>query len=48
MVLRMLREPGTGKPGPLARLVAVLILVALVAISAPVLVLVVGWVVRLL
>ncbi len=44
----MLREPGTGKPGPLARLVAVLILVALIAISAPVLVPVVRWVIGLL
>ena len=48
MVLRMLREPATGRPGPLARLLAVLLLVGIVAIAAPVLVPVVVWVVALL
>ena len=47
-MLRMLREPGTGKPGPLARLTAVLLVVGLVGISAPVLIPVVRWVVSLL
>lgn len=44
----MLREPGTGRPGPLARLMAVLVLLALLGISAPVLVIVLRWVVDLL
>ena len=48
MLLRMLREPGTGRPGPLARLLAVLLVIGLVALSAPVLVPVVRWVVSLL
>ena len=48
MLLRMLREPDTGRPGPLARLLAVLLVLGLVAISAPVLVVVLRWVVGLL
>jgi hypothetical protein len=48
VLLRMMREPGTGRPGPLARLLAVLLLAGLVAVSAPVLIPVVRWVVGLL
>jgi hypothetical protein len=48
VVLRMLREAGTGRPGPLARLLAVLVLVGMVALAAPVLIPVVGWVISLL
>jgi hypothetical protein len=44
----MLREPGTGRPGPLARLLAVLIIVGLIGISAPVLSVVFSWVLGLL
>ena len=47
-MLRMLREPGTGKPGPLARLMAVLLVIGLVGLSAPVLIPVVRWVLSLL
>ena len=48
MLLRMLREPRTGRPAPLARLLALLVVVGLVAITAPVLLPLVGWVVGLL
>jgi hypothetical protein len=48
MLLKMLREPGTGRPGPLARLLAVLVVVGLLAISAPPLVVVARWVIGLL
>ena len=48
MLLRMLRGPEIGKPGPLARLVALLLVLGLVAITGPVLVDVVRWVVALL
>jgi hypothetical protein len=44
----MMRDPATGRPGPLARLLAVLVVVGLVALSAPVLIPVVRWVVDLL
>ena len=44
----MLRERDTGRPGPLARLTALLVVLGLVAISAPVLVEIVRWVVDLL
>jgi len=44
----MMRDPGTGRPAPLARLLAVLLVVGLVALSAPVLIPVVRWVVDLL
>jgi len=43
-----MRDPGTGRPAPLARLLAVLLVVGLVALSAPVLIPVVRWVVDLL
>jgi hypothetical protein len=44
----MLREPRSGRPGPAARLVALLLVVGLVAASAPVLLPVVRWVLDLL
>jgi hypothetical protein len=44
----MMRDPGSGRPAPLARLLAVLLVVGLVALSAPVLIPVVRWVVDLL
>jgi hypothetical protein len=48
MLLKMLREPFSGRPGPLARLIAVLIVLGLVAGTGPVLVPVVRWVLELL
>lgn len=35
MLLRLLREPRTGRPGPLARLIAVLIVIGLLAVTGP-------------
>ena len=43
MLLRSLREPGTGRPSPLARLLALIVVVGMVAISAPTLMSVVLW-----
>ena len=48
MLLRMLREPATGRPGPLARLLALLVVIGLIAITGPVLVEVARWVAGLL
>jgi hypothetical protein len=48
MLLRMLREPVTGRPGPLARLLALLIVVGLIALTGPVLVEVARWIAGLL
>jgi hypothetical protein len=49
VILRMLREPDTGRPAPLAKLLAVLVVVALFGITGPVLLLpVVGWLLTLL
>ena len=48
VLLRMLREPHTGRPGPLARLLAVLVLLGMIGLAAPVLVPLVFWVLRLL
>ena len=42
-MLRSLREPGTGRPSPLAKLLAVVVVVGMVAISAPTLIPVVRW-----
>jgi hypothetical protein len=47
-VLRMLRGPRAGQPSPLGRLVALFVLVGLVALSAPVLIPVVRWLLALL
>lgn len=48
MVLRLLREPRTGRPGPLARLVAGLVVVGLLAAAGPVLFVVLGRFIALL
>ena len=48
MLLRMLREPVTGRPGPLARLLALLVVLGLLGITGPVLVEVARWVIGLL
>jgi hypothetical protein len=48
VLLRMLREPRSGRPGPAARLLAVLLVVGLVAVSAPVLIPLVRWLLDLL
>jgi hypothetical protein len=48
MLLRLMRDPANRGPAPLARLVALVLLVGLVAMSAPVLIPVVRWVVNLL
>ena len=42
-MLRALRVPGTGEPSPLARLCAVLVVLGLLAISAPVAAPVLRW-----
>ena len=47
-MLRMLREPDTGRPAPLAKLLAVLVVVALFGITGPVLLPVLGWLLTLL
>lgn len=43
MVLRAMRQPRAGRPSALARLLAVLVVVGMVAVSAPVLVPVARW-----
>jgi hypothetical protein len=48
MILRMLRGTETGGHSPLARLVAVMLIVGMFGLSAPVLVPVFRWVVDLL
>lgn len=47
-MLRALREPGTGRPSPLARLLAVVVVLGMVAISAPTAMPVLRWVLTLL
>ncbi len=47
-VLRMLREPRSGRPAPAVRLLAVLLVLGLLAVSAPVLLPAVQWVLDLL
>lgn len=42
-VLRLLREPRTGRPAPIARLVALVAALGLLAVSAPVLLPVARW-----
>jgi hypothetical protein len=37
VLLRVLRRPGLGRPSPLARLLAVLVVVGMVGVTAPVL-----------
>jgi hypothetical protein len=48
VLLRLMRDPKTGGPAPLARVIALLLLLGLVGLSAPVLIPVLGWVVNLL
>lgn len=48
MFLRMLREPGTGRPAPLARLLALLVVLGMLAIGAPALLTALGWLFALL
>lgn len=48
MLLRMLREPGTGRPAPLARLLALLVVLGLLGITAPVLLPLLRWLMSLL
>ncbi len=47
-MLRMLREPRSGRPGPGARLVAALLVLGLIAVSAPALLPPLLWVLDLL
>jgi hypothetical protein len=48
VLLRMLHHTSDGRPSPLARLVALLVLVGLVGLSAPVLIPVAVWIFELL
>jgi hypothetical protein len=48
VLLRLMRDPVNGGPAPLARLIALVLVLGLLGLSAPVLVLVVRWVVDLL
>ena len=48
MLLRLLREPRTGRPAPIARLVALVVALGLLAVSAPVLLPVARWFLALL
>ena len=43
-MLRLLRAPGTRGPAPLTRLLAVVVLIAMVGVSAPILLRAAGWV----
>jgi hypothetical protein len=47
-VLRLLRESRTGRPGPLIRLLTVVLLAVLVSANAPVLIPMATWVISLL
>ena len=42
-MLRAMREPGTGRPSPLTRLLAVVVVLGMVAVSAPVAMPVLRW-----
>ena len=48
MLLKALREPGTGRPSPVARLLAVLVVIGLLALTAPVAMPVLRWFASLL
>jgi hypothetical protein len=48
VLLRLMRDPVNGGPAPLARLVALLLIVGLVGLNSPVLIPVVSWIVNLL
>lgn len=43
MLLKVMRQPRAGRPSALARLLAGLVVLGMVAVSAPVLVPVAGW-----
>lgn len=43
MLLRAMRQPRAGSPSPLARMLALVVLVGMVAVSAPVLLPVARW-----
>lgn len=47
MLLRALREPRTGQPSPLARLLAILVVLGMIGVSAPVLFPAVRWLMSL-
>jgi hypothetical protein len=47
-VLRLLREPRSGRPAPVTRLVALILAVGLLAVSAPMLLPVARWFLALL
>ena len=47
-MLRLLREPRSGRPAPIARLVALVLAAGLLAVSAPVLLPAIRWVLALL
>jgi hypothetical protein len=47
VVLRALRQPRAGQPSPLARALALLVVLGMIAVSAPVLVLVARWFLQL-
>lgn len=47
-MLRLLREPRTGRPAPITRLVALVAVLGLLAVSAPVLLPIVRWFLALL
>jgi hypothetical protein len=48
VILRLLREPRTGRPAPLARLLALLVVLGLVGLSAPALMPALYWLLDLL
>ncbi|HEY6798449.1 MAG TPA: hypothetical protein VI248_27535 [Kineosporiaceae bacterium] len=48
MLLRLLREPRTGRPAPIARLVALVVVLGLVLAAGPVLVPLLRWVTSML
>jgi hypothetical protein len=48
VLLRLMRDPVHGGPAPLARLIALVLLLGLLGLSAPVLIPVLRWVVNLL
>jgi hypothetical protein len=48
VLLRLLREPHTGRPAPIARLVAIVVVLGLVLGAGPVLLPIARWVASLL
>ncbi len=47
-MLRLLREPRTGRPAPITRLVALVVALGMLGVSAPVLLPIVHWLYDLL